>query len=137
MNKPIHQEFHDRARNSNIELSKQLLNLAIASVGGLFYLAINHNISLNNYQKTVLMVGILLFGISILFFVLALQWDASRNYFLGKINDPEEITNRDFNIEQKKQFQVKQKRAKNWGQYLFLAGMAATLIFMFITLFYY
>src|SRR4051812_38331741 len=78
--------FHNRAWETANDLNKQLLNLSTGSIAGLILLAFDKkDILWGNYQKSVLLLTIVLFGFSILFTILGMQWDADRNYFLGQI----------------------------------------------------
>ena len=80
-------KFHDRAWEIANDLNKQLLNLSTGIIAAIFLLAFNKHDSFNKLQNVLILITIILFGISILFIILGKQWDASKNYFLGHIND--------------------------------------------------
>jgi len=85
-------KFHDRAWEIANDLNKQLLNLSTGIIAAIFLLAFNKHDSFNKLQNVLILITIILFGISILFIILGKQWDASKNYFLGNINDSKKKT---------------------------------------------
>lgn len=130
-------KFHDRAWEIANDLNKQLLNLSTGIIAAIFYLAFNKQDSFNKFENFLILLTIVLFGISILFIILGKQWDASKNYFLGHINDSKKQTDeeREKNENKKREFDKKQRMAKQYARYFFLLGILTSIVFMTIFLF--
>jgi hypothetical protein len=114
--KELSQLFHNRAWQIANDLNKQLLNLSTVSIAGLILLAFKQEVSLDKGERIMIVSSIILFGLSILFIILSMQWDANRNYFLGHINDITLQSQREENKVNKTIFQKKQLKAKFWAK---------------------
>ena len=99
-------KFHDRAWEIANDLNKQLLNLSTGIIAAIFFLAFNKHDIFNKFENFLILLTIIFIGISILFIILGKQWDASKNYFLGHINDSKKQT-------ENKTIKNKKKKKKN------------------------
>ena len=131
----LSKKFHDRARDIANDLNKQLLNLSTGIIAGIMVLAFNKHDVLNSIECELILLTIVLFGFSILFIILGMQWDASKNYYLGHINDSTRHSEREINENFKRKFNSKQKKAKSSARYFFLLGILSSIIFLSIFLF--
>lgn len=126
----LSQKFHDRARNIANDLNRQLLTLSTGIVAAFFYFAIDKRADLNDIEKILILITIILFGLSILCSILGMKWDASKNYFLGEINNATKQNDRDKNEASKKTYDDKQLKAKRCANNLFLLGILGAIIFL-------
>jgi polyferredoxin len=123
-------KFHDRAWEIANDLNKQLLNLSTGIIAAIFFLAFNKENGFNTFENFLILLTIVLYGISILFIILGKQWDASKNYFLGNINDSTKQTGgkRGKNENKKREFDKKQRKAKKFARYFFLLGIFSSIV---------
>jgi hypothetical protein len=128
----LSQRFYERARDIANDFNKQLLILSTGVIAALFYLGYNKKEYLDNFEKACILIAITLFGLSILFIVLGMQWDASKNYYLGEINNPDKQDQRQKNELVKREFNTKQLKAKKYARIFFLFGILAVLVFLVI-----
>jgi hypothetical protein len=126
--------FHDRARDTANDLNKQLLNLSTGIIAGIMVLAFNKRDILNCLECKLILITIVLFGCSIFSIILGMQWDASKSYYLGHINDSTRQQERTINENFKRNFDKKQKKAKQSARYFFLLGILSSVIFLSIFL---
>lgn len=131
----LSQKFHERAGDVARELNKQLLTLSTGIVAAFFLLVFNKSKDFNAIEKTFILISISLFGLSILFIILGMQWDSSKYYFLGHINDSTKQNDRSKNEQLKKVFNKKQLNAKKAARVLFLLGILSAITFFTIYLF--
>lgn len=124
------QKFHDRAKNIANDLNRQLLTLSTGIVAAFFYFAIDKRADLNDIEKILILITIILFGLSIRCSILGMKWDASKNYFLGEINNAAKQKDRDENEASKKTYDDKQLKAKRCANNLFSLGILGAIIFL-------
>ena len=132
-NKHIHdlsQKFHDRARDIANDLNRQLLNLSTGIVAALFYFAVEKRADLKYFEKLLILITIIFFGFSILCSILGMKLDASKNYFLGKINDAAKQNDRDDNRRLKEKHDNRQLNAKRYAKRFFILGILGVIIFL-------
>lgn len=131
--KPIEdlaQEFHNRARDIANELNRHLLTLSTGIVAAFFYFAVDKRADLKYLEKILILITIALFGLAILYSILGMKWDASKNFFLGEINDPAEQENSAENEKLKENYDDKQLKAKRFTRKFFLLGILGAFIFL-------
>ncbi len=133
----LSKKFHDRAWGIASDLNMQLLNLSTGITAAIFFLAINNKDKLTALENIFILFAILMFGISILLIIFGKQWDASKNYFLGLINDStkQTIEERGRNEKQKRNYDKKQQMAKQYARYFFLLGLLMSILFLTFYLF--
>ncbi|MBI3584475.1 MAG: hypothetical protein HY096_11105 [Nitrospinae bacterium] len=129
-------EFHNRARDIANDLYRQLLTLSTGIIAAFFYLTLDKRTDLKDIEKVLILIEITLFGLSMLCTILGMQWDASKNYFLGKINDTAERNIEDENIRLKEKYDNKQLKAKLYARVFFLLGILGAIIFLTAYLFF-
>lgn len=129
-------KFHDRAWEIANDLNKQLLNLSTGIIAAMFFLAFDKHEKLTGLSNKFILLTIFLFGCSILCIILSKQWDASKNYFLGHINDSTKQTDEERvkNEIKKINFDKKQRIAKQSARYFFIFGVLSSIIFLTIFL---
>jgi hypothetical protein len=127
-------KFHDRAWEIANDLNKQLLNLSTGIIAAMFFLAFDKHDKLTELANKFILLTIFLFGCTILCIILSKQWDASKNYFLGHINDSNKQTDeeRKLNEYKKRHFDKKQRMAKEFARYFFLFGVLSAIVFLTI-----
>jgi hypothetical protein len=125
----LSQKFHERAGNISKDLNTQLLTLSTGIIAAFFLLVFN-NKDLTDTNRIFILITIAFFGFSILFSILGMKWDASRNYFLGNINDSTKQLKRTENELLKNNFNTKQKKAKNAAGLIFLLGVLSAIVFL-------
>lgn len=125
-------KFHDRAWEIANDLNKQLLTLSTGIIAAMFFLAFDKFDQFTLFMKVLILLNIILFGGSVLCIILSKQWDASKNYFLGHINDSlkQSKGERENNEFFKRKFDKKQLRAKLGARYFFLLGILNAIIFL-------
>lgn len=126
----LSQKFHDRARNIANDLNRQVLTLSTGIVAALFYFAVEKKADLKYFEKILILITIMLFGVSILCSMLGMKRDASKNYFLGKINDAAKHHDRDENERLKEKHDKKQLETKRCAMSFFLLGILGAIIFL-------
>lgn len=131
----LKQKFHDRAWFIANNLSKQLLTLSTGIIGAFFILVFNRQINLRTTEKLLILISITLFGLSILSVILGMQWDASKNYFLGQINDPAKLEKRAANELEKAKYDKKQQKAKLSSRIFFILGTLSAIALLAINIF--
>jgi polyferredoxin len=131
----LSQKFHDKAGQISRDLSQQLLALSTGIIGAFFILAFS-NPCLSFLIKVLIALSIFSFGLTILFIILAMQYDASKNYFLGHINDSTKQDVREKNEQQKIKFNKQQLLAKRNLKVFFLAGVSFSILIVLIFLFF-
>jgi len=132
----LSKKFHDRAWDIANDLNKQLLSLSTGIIAAMFFLAFNKSEKLTGLGNKFILLSIFLFGCSILSIILSKQWDASKNYFLGLINDPTKQTKvkRTENKDQKEKYDKRQQAAKKWARNFFVLGIFSSIAFLAIFL---
>lgn len=123
-------EFHTRARDIANDLYRQILTLSTGIIAAFFYLTLDKKTDLKYLEKVLILIEITLFGLSVLCTILGMQWDASKNYFLGKINDTAEQNVGNENIRLKENYDNKQLKAKLYAWVFFLLGILGAIIFL-------
>lgn len=107
------QIFHERAWKIANELNKLLLSMSTGILAAFFFLLTNPKIILNQSEKHFILISVLFFTLSIMFAILSMQWDSSRNYFLGQMN---KIDRDSYNC-------YKKQKDKEANKYLFSKSM--------------
>jgi len=133
----LSQKFHDKAGQISRDLNQQLLSLSTGIIGAFFVLAFS-NSCLSNIIKVLIVASICSFGLTILFIIVSMQKDSSKNYFLGNINDSakQDLEIRESNEKLKMKFNKQQLLAKKILRITFLLGIAFSISIMFAFLFY-
>jgi hypothetical protein len=131
----LSRKFHERAGEVARDLNKQLLTLSTGIVAAFFFLVFNKSKDFDITEKTFILISIILFGLSILFTILGMQWDSSKYYFLGQINDSSKQVNRSDHEKMKRKYNKKQLNAKTVARVLFLSGILSAITFFSIYLF--
>jgi len=131
----LSKKFHDRARDIANDLNKQLLNLSTGIIAGIIVFAFNKHGCLNFLESALILLTIIFFGFSILFIILGMQWDASRNYYLGHINDSAKQDKREGYEKEKESFHKRQQKAQKRARLFFLLGILSSIIFLSAFLF--
>lgn len=132
----LSRKFHDRAVLISRELSKQLLTLSTGIIAAFFFLVFN-KVGFQPLEKFFIFITIVSFGLSILFIIMGMQWEASKNYYLGNINDSTKQKSevRERNEILKRQYNKWQLNAKSCVRIFFLLGMLFAISFFTIHLF--
>lgn len=132
----LSKKFHDRAWNIANDLNKQLLSLSTGIIAAMFFLTFDKSEKMSGLGNKFILLSIFLFGCSILSIILSKQWDASKNYFLGLINDPTKQTEdeRTKNKIQKRKYDKRQQTSKQWARYFFIFGIFSSIAFLTIFL---
>jgi hypothetical protein len=131
----LSRKFHERAGEVARDLNKQLLTLSTGIIAAFFFLVFNKSKDFDITEKTFILISIILFGLSILFTILGMQWDSSKYYFLGHINDSTKQDDRFEHEKMKKKYNRKQLKAKTVARVLFLLGILTAITFITIYLF--
>lgn len=126
----LSRKFHDRAKDIANDLNRQLLTLSTGIVAAFFYFAVDRRADLNDIEKILILITIILFGLSILCSILGMKWDASKNYFLGEINNAAKQNDRDKHERFKEKHDNKQLKAKRDARRFLLLGILGAIIFL-------
>lgn len=132
----LSQQFHDKAGQISRDLNQQLLSLSTAIIGAFFILAFS-NPNLSFLIKVLIVASICSFGLTILFIIVSMQKDSSKNYFLGHINDStkQNQNERDKNEKAKIKFNNQQLLAKKILRITFVLGIIFSISIMIAFLF--
>ncbi len=131
----LSKKFHDRARDIANDLNKQLLTLSTGIIAAFIFFVFNKHKDSNCLESIFILITIIFFGFAILFIILGMQWVASKNYYLGHINDSTRQSEREKNEIAKQNFDKRQRDAKDNARYFFLLGILSAIIFLTVFLF--
>ncbi|MBL0065767.1 MAG: hypothetical protein IPP38_12310 [Bacteroidetes bacterium] len=113
-------------------ISRQLLSLSTGIIAAFFFIVYNKKNDISTIENIFVLLANTLFGLSILFIILAMKWNASKYYFLGCINDSLKQNDRAKNERIKNTFNCKLQIAKNAARVFFLLGSLTAISFLAI-----
>ena len=94
-----HQALFDKATEIGIDINKHLMTLSTGALGGFFFLFLNPKVELDQVEKILLTLAIIVFGLAIFTALAVWQTQAQRYYVTGMLLNPKHIEQKDKNKE--------------------------------------
>ncbi len=131
----LSQIFYDRAGELANKLTNQILTLGTAIIASFFYIAINNVEVLTSFSRISLIVTVLFFGLSVFFTIVAIQYDADRNYFLAEMNNPKRKSDYEINTTKKEHYDKLKRKYSGLSKILFIIGTFSAIFTMVVILY--